>query len=235
LLKPEFRPGYYELARAQINANREQQALETLEKARATFGPDFDLEYLSAVACTLGKDYTNSLKHYAAAETFALATETNRLAGDLRGRFYFEFGVACERKGDCAQAEHCFEECLRYSPDFAEALNYLGFMWADRGEKLDRARDLIGKAVKIDPKNAAYLDSMGWVLFKLRELKPALDHVLDAIRLSDEPDPVLYDHLGDIYSAMGQNDKAIEAWNKALSLEPNDAVRKKIQSAGKFR
>jgi tetratricopeptide (TPR) repeat protein len=229
LLKPNFEPGYYELARAQIGAHQNRQAQDTLEKAHGQFPQNFALEYLSALACIGEKDYTNALSHFNAAEVIALARDTNHLSAE----FYFEFGAACERTRDFAQAENCFDKCLHLSPDFSDAMNYLGFMWADRGEKLDQARELIEKALKLEPKNAAYLDSMGWVLFKLHHPQQALDYVLQAVRLSEEPDPALYDHLGDIYATMGRPDKALEAWNKSLSLEPSDAVRLKIQTVQK--
>src|SRR4029077_15474753 len=95
----------------------------------------------------------------------------------LMDSFYFQFGAACERAGDFAQSEKYFEKCLDLAPNFSQAQNYLGYMWAERGEKLDRARDLIEKALKAEPKNAAYLDSMGWVLFKLQRPKEALDYL----------------------------------------------------------
>ena len=78
-------------------------------------------------------------------------------------------------------------------------MNYMGYMWAEHGMKLDQAKALIEKAIKAEPKNAAYLDSLGWVLFKLNQPKEALGHILKAVELSEEPDPTLLDHLGDIY------------------------------------
>jgi Tfp pilus assembly protein PilF len=98
--------------------------------------------------------------------------------------------------------------------------------------KLEQARDLIGKAVKLEPKNAAYLDSMGWVLYKLSKPKEALDYLLKAVELSDEPDATVYDHLGDIYAALNQRDKAREAWQKSVSLEANEEVKKKLENGG---
>ena len=181
---------------------------------------------LSGIAYSGLKDYTNAASHFNAAEVIAPGRDTNQLTGE----FYFQFGATCERKGDYSDAERCFEKCLRLSPDYAEAQNYLGFMWADRGEKLDRARELIEKALRAEPKNSAYLDSMGWVLFKLGQPKPALEFVQKAIDLSEEEDPTLFDHLGDIYAALGQPDKAHTAWVKSLALEPNDEVRKKADS-----
>ncbi len=226
LLDPAYEPAYYDLASAQISAEKAALSVETLDKARRKFQSNFVLEYLSGIAYSRLKDYTNSVRRFRAAEVFAPAGDTNRLT-----EFYFQFGAACERQGDAAQAGKYFEKCLQLSPDFPEALNYLGFMLADRGEKLDQARALIERAVKVEPKNASYLDSMGWVLFKLQRPKEALGWILKAIQFSAEEDPVIYDHLGDIYGALGQPEKARSAWGKSLALEPDDRVRKKLEGA----
>ena len=116
------------------------------------------------------------------------------------------------------------------TPEFAEALNYLGYMWAERGEKLDEAEKLIGKAVKLEPENAAFLDSMGWVLFKRRQPREALGWLQKAVQHSQEPDPTLYDHLGDIYCGLKEFDKAREAWRKSIELEPSDQVKRKLET-----
>jgi tetratricopeptide (TPR) repeat protein len=89
---------------------------------------------------------------------------------------------------------------------------------------------LIEKAVKAEPKNAAYLDSLGWVLFKLHQPKEALAYTLKAVELSEEPDATLYDHLGDIYAGLNEPDKAHEAWTKSLAVEPNEQIRKKVEN-----
>jgi tetratricopeptide (TPR) repeat protein len=104
-------------------------------------------------------------------------------------------------------------------------------MWAEHGLKLEKARGLIEKAVKLEPKNAAFLDSLAWVLFKLNQPKEALPHALKAVELCDPPDATVYDHLGDIQAVLKQGDKAREAWRKALSLEPTEEIRKKLDSS----
>src|SRR2546423_9628622 len=101
-------------------------------------------------------------------------------------------------------------------------------MWADRGVKLPEAREMIEKAVKKEPKNAAFLDSLGWVLYKLDKPKEALPYLLKSLENSKEPDATLYDHLGDIYSALQQVDKARDAWRKSISIEPNAQIQKKL-------
>ncbi len=224
LFSPDFQPAYYDMASAQLGTGKPLEALSTLEKARRKFPSSFMAEYLSGVAFSQQKDYTNALGHFTTAEVLAQSNDPKRLTEN----FYFEFGAASERAGEFTQAEKYFRDCLRLAPDSADALNYLGYMWADRGEKLDEARDMIAKAVKIDPKNAAFLDSMAWVLYKLKQPKPALDYVLKAIQYSTEEDSTVFDHLGDIYSALGQKDKARQAWTKSISLEANDSVQKKL-------
>lgn len=229
LFSPEFEAAYYNLATALLGSNKPGDALETLERARRRFPQNFTDEYLSGVAYSQEKDYTNALQHFTAAEVIARNGDPKRLTDE----FYFQLGATCERAGRYEQAEKYFLKSLDLAPDSPETLNYLGYMWADHDEKLERARDLIARAVKADPKNAAYLDSMAWVLYKLQQPKPALDYALKAIRFSEEEDATLYDHLGDIYSALHLNDKARQAWSKSLSLEANDSVRKKLQSAAK--
>jgi tetratricopeptide (TPR) repeat protein len=229
LLKPDFVEAYYDLALAQLNQEKPADALSTLEQARAQAGSSFYLEYLDATAFTRQTNYDEAIRHFTTAEILIKA-EDPATVPNLH-LFYFEFGAACERKGDVPEAEKCFEKCLAIAPDFAEAQNYLGYMWADRGEKLDRAHDLIEKAVKAEPKNAAYLDSLGWVLYKLNRAREALPYELKAIQLSDTEDATLFDHVGDIYSALGETGKAREAWRKSLSLEASDTVRKKLEAS----
>jgi tetratricopeptide (TPR) repeat protein len=102
-------------------------------------------------------------------------------------------------------------------------------MWADLGENLSKARAYIEKAVKLDPKNAAYLDSLGWVFYKLKMPREALPWMLKAVEFSEEPDATILDHLGDVYMALRQPAKALENWKKSLAIEANDDVKKKLQ------
>lgn len=228
LLRPDFEEAYYYLAMAQVELNKPGDALATLEKARKKFPPSFVLEFWTGMALSRQKAYSQALQHYTAAEVIAQATDPKQ----LDERFYFQLGATCERKGDYAQAEKHFEKCLRLAPDFAEAMNYLGYMWAEHGLNLAKARELIEKALKAEPKNAAFLDSLAWVLFKLNQPKEALPYALKAAELSEQPDATVCDHIGDIYAALNQLDKAREAWRKSLSLEPNEEVRKKLDSSG---
>lgn len=227
LLAPNFEQLYYDLAGAQVNLNQPREALQTLEKARGKFQPSFVNEYFTAMAYNRMKDYTNALKHLVAAEVVARATDTNRLTH----AFYFQLGAGYERAQSYGEAEKYFRRCLQMDPKFSEAMNYLGYMWAERGANLNEARQLIEKAVELEPKNAAYLDSLGWVLFKLDRSQEALVWLQKAIEHSEEPDPTLYDHLGDVYASLDKLSEAREAWQKALAIEPNSQIEKKLGSA----
>jgi tetratricopeptide (TPR) repeat protein len=227
LFNPDFELAYYNLATAQLGANKSKEALDVLDRARRRFGQNYSNEYLSGMAASQLKNYTNALQHFTTAEILAKSGSTNRLTDG----FYYQLAATYERLGDYTLAEKYFEESLELAPNSPETLNYLGYMWAEHDMKLDKARDYITKALKTDPKNSAYLDSMAWVLFKSNQPQPALDYALKSLQYSEEQDPTLYEHLGDIYNALGQKDKARESWTKSFSLEANDSVRKKIDSS----
>jgi len=216
---------YFDIAATQLAMNQPRDALEYLQRARRKFRQSFVGEFYSGLCYMRLKEYTNALEHFTAAEIVAKATDTNRLTH----AFYFELGSAHERAGKIPEAENYFEKCLSMSTNFAPALNYLGYMWAERGTNLTRAREMIEHAVKLDPTNAAYLDSLGWLLFKQGHAKDALDPIRKAVELNDEPDATLFDHLGDVYAALHESDKAREAWRKSLQIEPNKDVEKKLK------
>ena len=228
LLRPDLDSGYYFLALAQIDLDKPSEALATLDKARRKFAQSFVLEFYTGLAYSRQKANAEALRHLVAAEVIAKATDP----GQLNEGFYFQLGATCERNGDLAQAEDYFKKSLKLAPDFAETLNYLGYMWAEHGTNLAQAREMIEKAVKAEPKNAAFLDSLAWVLFKLDQVKEALPYALQAAELTEKPDATVYDHLGDIYAALKKPEQAREAWRKSVSLEPNEEVRKKLEANG---
>ena len=226
-LNPKIEQAYYDLAGLQIGLEKPEQALKTLELARGQFPRNFTQEFTAALAYSSLKQYTKSLAHYTAAEVLGLAGETNRLSHV----FYFQFAATHERNKDFEQAEKYFDKTLQLSPDFAEALNYCGYMFAEQGIKLDKARVMIERAVKAEPDNAAFLDSMGWVLYKLKQPQEALPYMLKAMEHSEKADATLNDHLGDIYAALKKFEQARSAWEKSLAIEPNEAIKKKLDAA----
>ena len=133
----------------------------------------------------------------------------------------FNLAAAFERLGQFDDAVKQFKSILNKEPDNPMALNYLGYMYAEKGINLRDAREMLEKALSIDSNNSAYLDSYAWVLYKMGKYDEAQVQMQKALK-AGEPDPTLYDHQGDIYMALNQKDMAREYWNKALELSPDD-------------
>ncbi len=101
------------------------------------------------------------------------------------------------------------------NPDNDDALNYLGYMLADRNIRLEEARDMISKAVAREPNSGAYLDSLGWVYFRLNKLPEAEDKLREALRYMSR-DPTVHDHLAEVYFREGKIREAIAQWQSSL-------------------
>ncbi|HAL92682.1 MAG TPA: hypothetical protein DCM68_06625 [Verrucomicrobia bacterium] len=112
----------------------------------------------------------------------------------LTPRFYFWFGVALDQAKQPERAVEMFETCLSLDPEYADALNYLAYLWAVRGERLDDALGHIQTALALDPENAAYLDTLGWVYYQQGRFADALQLLEQADALRPE-DPEILDHL----------------------------------------
>ena len=227
-LNPGFEPVYYDLAGVNIARNRPQEALAVLDQARSRFNQlNFTLEFYTGVAQAQLERYKEAISHLVSAELLAKTTEPAR----LNHIFYYQLGSTHERMGEIDQAVKAFRKALEISPDYPDAMNYLGYMWAERGENLEEARKLIERAIELEPENAAFLDSMAWVLFKLGQPKEALPHMEKALSFSEEADPTLYDHLGDIQAALQNYPEARAAYEKALEGKPDEAIRQKLEDA----
>lgn len=228
-LKPDFEPAYSELAAAQLNIGQQRQALETIDQARVWFGDSFRREYLAAVAHGMLKEFDDALKHYRKAEEVARAHEP----GQIDYRFYFQVGSTLEQAGKSDEAVAYVKKALAIKPDFDEALNYLGYTYAERGENLAQAREMIEKAVRQQPDNAAFLDSLAWVLYRQGHPAEALSQIEKALKLMPDTDATVEDHFGDILEAVGRHDDAKAAWQRSLSVEENPVIRKKLAGSEK--
>lgn len=120
--------------------------------------------------------------------------------------------------GDTGGAERELQSILQTRPDHAPSNNDLGYLWADRGINLDKAETLIRLALKADPQRAAYLDSLGWVLYKKSRFQDAVGLLEEATRLDPDLDAVLWDHLGDSYWRADRRDDAVRAWKTASDI-----------------
>ena len=110
-----------------------------------------------------------------------------------------------------------------------ELLNFTAYILALANTNLNFAEDLVKEALKNDENNTAYIDTLGWVLYKKGNAQEALKNILKAVNNGGD-DPVLLDHLGDVYFKLGEIDKAKSMWQKSLELDKNNiSVKKKLE------
>src|SRR5437867_5117163 len=136
-----------------------------------------------------------------------------------QNRAQFIFGSIYEREKKYDQAELTFKKVLTADPLNAAAANYLGYMLADRGVRLDESVKYIQKALQLEPNNGAYLDSLGWAYLKMNRLDLAeLNLEKAAHRITS--DPTIHEHLGRLYLQMGKQEQAQAQWERALKEWP---------------
>jgi tetratricopeptide (TPR) repeat protein len=155
-----------------------------------------------------GKKYAEMAQALDSAEKLSSSDEDKETVYFLRGAMY-----ESTQKLELAEAE--FRKVLAIDPNSAAALNYLGYMLADRNLRLNEAEQMIGRALELDPNNGAYLDSMGWVCFRLGKLDEAENYLRRAVALT-QSDPTVHDHLGDVYLQQGKLREAIAQWEASL-------------------
>lgn len=126
------------------------------------------------------------------------------------------------------ETDRLYEEAFKYHPDNILLLNNYAYNLAERGEKLLQALEMSKKTILKEPENSSYLDTYGWILYKLKDYKNAVIYIEKAIKAGKNA--TLLDHLGDIYQAMDEIVKALKAWNEALKLEPeNQDIKYKVE------
>ncbi|MDP9292200.1 MAG: tetratricopeptide repeat protein [Verrucomicrobiota bacterium] len=220
---------YLRVAEMLLRSKKAERAVATLEEARRKF-PDLpQITYSLAIALSQAK------KHQEAMTVFEETLHESELSENnvVNGEFYFSYGAAAEQAGLADKAAGLLKKSIELDPAHAaQAENYLGYMWVDRGENLDEAGKLIQHAVAAEPENGAYLDSLGWYFFKSGETERALEQLLKAAQNTKPEDPAVYDHIGDTYSKLGNSAQALEFWQKSATLDhDNKSVAEKIENA----
>ena len=169
---------------------------------------------------TLARLYEQGKRYPEMAKTLDQAEAVSKTNEEKVG-IYFMRGAMYERQKKFDASEAAFRKVLELDPDNAGTLNYLGYMLADRGVRLDEAYQMIKKAVDLDPNNGAYLDSLGWVYFrqgKLQEAQSQLQMAIDKMAT----DPTVHDHLGDVLFKLGKTREAIVQWQASLKAFQSD-------------
>lgn len=221
ILNPKELQIYLRLTRLHLTQKRQAEALKILQRAKERFPDSARVPYFFGLVCSSMKDYPKAIESFVQTEIMAKGSKEEK--DILDSTFYFYYGSACERAGQFERAVQLFRQSLKLNPDNDESSNYLGYMFADKGENLKEAEELIKRALKAEPKNGAYLDSLGWVYFRLGRTYEALRYLKEAAKTdAAKEDAAIFEHLAEVYLKMGRKDLAREQLRKGLELEPNN-------------
>lgn len=148
---------------------------------------------------------------------------------DLTGQALLLLSSAQERAGDAKGSEESLRRILAKEPNNATALNNLGYFLTERNERLPEALEMIQRAVRADPTNSSFLDSLGWIYFRLGKLEEAERYLSDAAR-RNPTSVAIQEHLGDLWERRGRRTEARAAWQKALSLSVEAAEIERLKT-----
>jgi tetratricopeptide (TPR) repeat protein len=221
LINPDHVGTYLHLAELLLGPLKDaDRAVRLLTEARRRFPGAPEIVYYLAIAQSEAKQTQQAVATFEEALHEAQLDQGNDM---INAKFYFNYGATAEQAGLYDKAADLLRKSIALDPaNAAEACNYLGYMWADHNMNLDEAETMIKRALEIDPNNASYLDSLGWVEFRKGEFDQALNNLLRAAKTAGHDDPVVFEHIGDAYLKLNRISEAVEFWQKALALDPKN-------------
>lgn len=232
-LEPNHPQLTYQLGTIQLQAKQYENAERTLKTATRLAESDPQLE--SQCRLLLGGLYTQIGRWDDAISAYSELLEMPELkeAAIRRGRMMLS--NAYVQKGDITSGEKILEEVYQQDPTDIGVNNDLGYLYADQNKNLEQAEKMVRIAVEAEPENPAYLDSLGWVLYRLGKFEEAEKALLKANGDPDYRDATIIEHLGDVQKALNKLKEAAESWQEALEVErasasPDEAVIERLTS-----
>lgn len=146
------------------------------------------------------------------------------------GTILLQLAGVLERVQRIEEAEQVLLRLIEIDPDSGEALNFLGYLYAEQNMKLDEAEKYLERALTLEPDNSAFIDSMGWIYYRQQRYERAHDWLLRASKAMEHSDPVVLEHLADVLVQLGCYSLAITTLERARTITPdNEKVTKKIE------
>ena len=210
------------LATLYLRRDDDDEALSILEKSYARNPINATRETLGRVRI-FRENYEEALPVY---DSLLASLSDEDLKADVEPLYYR--AICYERLDQWDKSVVDFRRVLEIDPDNADALNYLGYTWVDRGENLKEAFDMIRKAVELEPDSGAITDSLGWAHYKLGEYDDAKTHLEKAVVLTPSSATIV-DHLGDVYWKLGRYREAGYQWERALDFDPTEEEESNIR------
>jgi tetratricopeptide (TPR) repeat protein len=202
-----------------MEKNNYAEVAKVLESALKVVPDDFRVNFLLGVA------YSRLQRTLDAVRVLEYARTLN--AGDVN--CITQLALVYDGLKNYEETDKLYEEALKLDPNNHLVLNNYGYSLADRNIRIDRALEMAQKAIEAQPENASYLDTIGWVYFRLGKYEDAERYIKKAID-KDGASAVVYEHLGDVYFMMKDRERALEQWKIALKLDANNAaLRGKVE------
>ncbi|MEM7393193.1 MAG: tetratricopeptide repeat protein, partial [Verrucomicrobiota bacterium] len=229
-LNPGVLDAYFQFSFQEESEERKRQSIDVLRRLNREHRENaFTWMYIAFLYSQM-KDHENAMEGFAEAE--ALVPEGASAEGGLPGTFYFWYGASCEQTGRMKKAEELFHRCIELNPQYGEAYNYLAYMWAEKGMKLDQALEYVLKALDLEPENGAFIDTLGWIYYMQGKHEEALVQIRKALQIYPD-DQTINDHMGDIKDKLGKPDEANKFWKRSFIIDPeNDKVAAKLTARG---
>ena len=193
----------------------------TLCSAARQYNPDEMAFYYYQGVALSQQDKTDE-----ALDTFknGISVINEQSSPDIVSDFYAIMGDLLHEKGDKQQAFAAYDSCLQWKPDNLGCLNNYAYYISESGGNLSKAEEMSYKTIKAEPKNATFLDTYAWILFRQERYAEAKIYIEQTLQCDSDSSAVIVEHAGDIYAKCGDIDKAVELWTEALKKSPDNQL-----------
>ena len=212
-------------ARLQLIADawerKDYDRVVTLCSAARQYNPDEMAFYYYQGVALSQQDKTDE-----ALDTFknGISVINEQSSPDIVSDFYAIMGDLLHEKGDKQQAFAAYDSCLQWKPDNLGCLNNYAYYISESGGNLSKAEEMSYKTIKAEPKNATFLDTYAWILFRQERYAEAKIYIEQTLQCDSGSSAVIVEHAGDIYAKCGDIDKAVELWSEALKKSPDNEL-----------
>ena len=214
-------------ATAFLRAGQPKRAAEIADEALLLFPGQLNLIRVAAYGSMDAYENAQAIRYF---DDYYQLIENEPSYTREAGEILAALGLLYTRIADHEAADSTYTLALEHAPDHAVVLNNYAYSLAERNESLEKALDLAERAVKLDPSNPSYLDTLGWVHFKMNRLQDAELWIQKAVG-SGEATAATYEHLGDIQARLGKSEAARTSWNKSLEMNPaNQRLKQKLEA-----
>ncbi|MCX7984621.1 MAG: tetratricopeptide repeat protein [Bacteroidetes bacterium] len=210
---------WWYLATSSFEQGKNGETLELIDRALKATSKDYRFYFLKGLVYQRLEEIDKAIEHLEKARTL-----NPKDVGVLSS-----LALLYDNRKEFNKSDSLYEEALRIDPKSHLVLNNYSYSLCERNLQLERCLQMAHEAITAEPNNAAYLDTYGWILYKLGRYEEAVEYIERAIA-TGSASAVVHEHLGDVYFKLGKQDKALEWWKRALELTPkNEELKKKIE------